>query len=107
MSTLVQQHANERLAFVGETPIATRTEACKEFLKAETAYMRTRHLTGASGLTIAHQRTQIIDALLRRLFDYAAESFARAHGPLPAPVALLALGGYGRGELSPWSDIDV
>ncbi|MEY2878949.1 MAG: hypothetical protein RLZZ15_1329 [Verrucomicrobiota bacterium] len=107
MPTLLQQHADERLVFAGDTPVATRTAACREFLKNETAYMRARHVAGASGLTIAHQRTQIIDALLTRLFAYATQSFARAHGPLPAAVAVVALGGYGRGELCPWSDIDV
>jgi len=48
-----------------------------------------------------------MDELLVALFDYAVASFARIHGPLPMPVALVALGGYGRGELAPWSDIDV
>jgi [protein-PII] uridylyltransferase len=49
----------------------------------------------------------LLDELLRNLFTYALESFARIRGTAPSPVALVALGGYGRGELSPWSDIDV
>jgi [protein-PII] uridylyltransferase len=103
----IHQHASERLKFVGDIPVAERLAACKEFLKNETAALRDRHATGESGLEIAHDRAETIDELLQRLFDYALESYARRHGPLPAPVALLALGGYGRGELSPWSDIDV
>ncbi len=103
----VQSRAEVCLRFTGDIPIPVRLAACKEFLKTETAALRVRHEDGASGLTITHERAQIIDALLGRLFDYAVDSFVRMHGPLPAPVALVALGGYGRSELSPWSDIDV
>ena len=84
-----------------------RVAACKEFLKTEIAALRARHEAGAPGLKTAHDRSHIIDVMLKSLFDYANESYTRLHGPLPAPVALVALGGYGRGELSPLSDIDV
>jgi [protein-PII] uridylyltransferase len=107
MSDSVQSNANAHLHFTGDRPIAERLAACKEFLRVETAALRARHEAGATGLAITHERAEIIDALLIRLFDYAMAAFERAHGPLPAPVALVAAGGYGRGELSPWSDIDV
>jgi [protein-PII] uridylyltransferase len=107
MPSRIHQHARELLGFEGDVPVATRTAAGREFLRAEMAFLRARHESGASGLTIAHQRTQVVDLLLQKLFDYVTASFVRAHGPLPATVTLVALGGYGRGELSPWSDIDV
>jgi [protein-PII] uridylyltransferase len=99
--------ARERLSFIGDVPLAARLAACKEFLKTETASLRARHEAGASGLQITQERARILDALLGQLFNYAIDSYARTRGAPPAPVALLALGGYGRGELSPWSDVDV
>src|SRR6185503_5154100 len=99
--------ARERLSFIGEVPVAARLAACKEFLKSETAALRARHDAGASGLQITQERARILDALLSQLFNYAIDSYARKRGSPPAPVALVALGGYGRGELSPWSDVDV
>lgn len=107
MSADIHQHASEGLRFAGEVPVADRLAACKEFLRRETAALRARHAAGASGLQVAHDRAETIDELLVHLFDYALESYVRNHGPLPAPVALVALGGYGRAELSPWSDVDV
>ncbi len=107
MPALQPPPATDRLRFTGEVPVPARLAACKEFLKQEMTVLRERHQAGATGLSIVHGRTAIIDALLIHLFDYACESYTRTKGPLPAPVSLLALGGYGRGELSPLSDIDV
>ena len=107
MPAEIPVRARQQLTFVGEIPVAERLAACKRFLKGETEALRARHAAGASGLTICRERAQIIDALLRHLFDYAMDSYARQRGTQPTPVALLALGGYGRGELSPWSDVDV
>jgi [protein-PII] uridylyltransferase len=103
----LQQHARERLNFTGEVSTAKRLAACKTFLRLESAMIRMRHEAGDPGLKVAHARAAMIDALLTHLFDYAIESYVRAHGPLPSPVALIALGGYGRCELSPLSDIDI
>jgi [protein-PII] uridylyltransferase len=61
-----------------------------------------------AGLDCAHETSFLIDQLIRCLFDYAIE---RAY-PLPNPtsaekLSLAAVGGYGRGELAPHSDIDL
>ncbi|MDX2187268.1 MAG: [protein-PII] uridylyltransferase [Opitutaceae bacterium] len=103
----VQKHARERLNFSGEVSRDARKAACKTFLRLEGAMMRMRHDAGESGLAITRARSGMVDVMLRTLFDYALASWSRKNGPLPTPVALLALGGYGRGELSPLSDIDI
>jgi len=107
MPANIPQRAREQLSFPGDVPVTQRLAACKEFLRWEMAALRNRHNTGSPGLTICHERTAIIDALLRHLLEYALGSYARIIGPVPAPVAIVALGGYGRGELSPWSDVDI
>jgi [protein-PII] uridylyltransferase len=107
MPETLQQRAEARLNFAGDTPVAERLAAAKAFVRDETAALRQKHDAGASGLEVALGRAAIMDALLVRLFDYAVASFERQNGPPPAAVALVALGGYGRGELSPWSDLDV
>jgi len=103
----LKQHARSRLNFTGDMSAAKRLAACKTFLRLESAMIRMRHDGGESGLKVAQARAAMIDELLTHLFDYATSSFERTHGKLPTPVSLLALGGYGRRELCPMSDIDV
>ena len=54
---------------------------------------------GASAKTALHLRTAIVDHVLRQLWDKAGEKLNAC--------ALVAVGGYGRGELHPASDIDI
>jgi len=103
----LQKHALERLNFVGEVPTAKRLAACKVFLRLESAMIRMHHDAGESGLSVVKARATMIDVMLEHLFNYAASSWNRNNGALPADVCLVALGGYGRGELSPLSDIDI
>ena len=50
--------------------------------------------------TLVHDRAALVDALVMRAW--------RLHGGAAAePLALLAVGGYGRGELLPCSDVDL
>ena len=107
MPANIAQRASERLIFSGDVSVATRLAACKEFLQTEMAALHERHKRGESGITLCNERAQIIDALLTHLFDYALQAYQRTHGVTPPPVALVALGGYGRSELSPWSDVDI
>jgi [protein-PII] uridylyltransferase len=107
MTGRLQKHARERLNFVGDLPVAERLAACKTFLRLESAMIRMRHDAGEPGLDIAHARAAMVDVLLAHLFDYALATYVRKHGEMPSSVALVALGGYGRAELSPLSDIDL
>jgi [protein-PII] uridylyltransferase len=103
----IQKHARERLNFIGEVSPAKRLAACKTFLRLESAMIRMRHDAGESGLAVAQSRSAMIDVMLAHLFNYSIAAYERQHGPLKTPVSLLALGGYGRSELSPLSDIDI
>src|SRR5712691_9412762 len=78
----------------------------KGFLKIETHRLKMLHRAGAGGLEICQARAEILDLLLRYLWETAKGSLsAQAQREFPA-IALVAIGGYGRAELNPHSDID-
>ncbi|MDP8254476.1 MAG: [protein-PII] uridylyltransferase [Candidatus Alcyoniella australis] len=58
---------------------------------------------GDSGFDTARANCAFFDELVRGLFQRALEQ-GEEHDPLPA---LIAVGGYGRGLLAPYSDIDL
>jgi len=107
MSVRPSASAREFLPFPGDVPAPARLAAAKAYLKAEQAALLASHQAGSTGLAIVRARSAAIDRLLVALFDTAIAAFTPQHGPQPMPVSLLALGGYGREELAPWSDIDV
>ncbi|HYG35757.1 MAG TPA: [protein-PII] uridylyltransferase, partial [Clostridia bacterium] len=78
----------------------------KAFLKLETHRLKMLHRAGGGGLEIGHGRAAILDVLLRYLWDAAKASLSdQARKEFP-DLALIAIGGYGRAELNPHSDID-
>ena len=107
MSKTLDALAAAHLDFAPAAPGPDRLAACKSFLKEAMADLKSRHDEGASGLEVERGRAQIIDAMVSRLFAHAVALFAAKKGPTPAAVSLVALGGYGRSELAPWSDIDI
>ncbi|HXG48043.1 MAG TPA: [protein-PII] uridylyltransferase [Methylomirabilota bacterium] len=79
----------------------------RNFLKVESHRLRLRHRAGLGGRAVCRARAALIDILLRFLWQAARNSLsAQAQREFP-PLCLIALGGYGRGELSPHSDIDI
>jgi len=78
----------------------------KGFLKVETHRLKLLHRAGADGLEICHARAAVLDLLLRSLWQNARDGLSpQAQKEFP-PLALVAIGGYGRAELNPHSDID-
>ena len=62
------------------------------------------HRAGASGTEVVRAYGAMIDRLLRRLFEMAEGD---GGGASKGRCAVVAQGGYGRGELNPHSDIDI
>ncbi len=57
-----------------------------------------------NGRAAAQATAFLHDQLVRLTYDFATE---RLFSQAPDPVALVALGGTGRGEMAPFSDLDV
>ncbi|MFN2476931.1 MAG: [protein-PII] uridylyltransferase [Chthoniobacterales bacterium] len=103
----VLAHAERDLAPAGAVQPRAVLPLYKKFLRIEEHRLRLKHQAGGGGREICALRVDLVDVLLRHVFN-AASSFGRDHGESRAtPLALVALGGYGRGELNPFSDVDV
>ncbi len=72
---------------------------------AQRRFVEEVHRGGASGHTVVRLASAAMDRLIALLWGRAAEDAARERKP--SPVSLVALGGYGRRELAPFSDVDL
>ena len=99
----VLAHAEDQLAVAGKQRPTEVLATYKKFLKLEEHRLRLKHQAGGGGREICARRGELVDVILRHIFTAAAS----AVGQSKTSLALIALGGYGRGELNPFSDIDV
>jgi len=70
-------------------------------VKASRHNLKEHHLAGAGGFEVCHKWADTVDDLIAGLFEQLAG------GMDGLPFTLAALGGYGRRELNPYSDIDL
>lgn len=77
----------------------------KRFLKIENHRLRLAHQAGGGGREICHRRVHLLDVFLQHLFSDACKACLPEGGD--AAPAMVAIGGYGRGELNPFSDVDI
>jgi len=79
-------------------------EAARGFLDQGQQVIRDRHRSGFGGRAVVEQVTELHDQLLHTLYLIVSESLAQGDEKF---CVLLALGGYGRAQLNPRSDIDL
>jgi len=103
----VRQHADARLVLESGAKPSEILNLYKKFLRVEEHRLRMAHRAGADGREIASGRAQVMDIVLRHIFEAAVECFRQNRSSETVPMSLVAIGGYGRGELSPYSDIDI
>jgi len=70
----------------------------KAGVRTERAALQAKFQKSADGALVLREHRRLVDRVLKEMWRRLR---------LPASLALLAVGGYGRGELYPHSDIDV
>ena len=77
---------------------ATQTGRWKTRLAEQRAALRERYLETQSATELLRRHCRLIDQQLKAVWR---------HQEMPADITLVAVGGYGRGQLFPYSDIDL
>jgi [protein-PII] uridylyltransferase len=107
-------HAAKRFSETGpirDAPAISRE--LKTFLKIEDHRLKIAHRCGAPGMQTAAGRSSVLDLVVERAYHAATclgESADQVYAPSDKTqdvCAIVAVGGFGRGELAPYSDLDI
>jgi [protein-PII] uridylyltransferase len=79
----------------------------RDYLARIREEIRERHDAGTGGLAVVAAYTEAIDRLVEFLFRTASVHFLARSPRINQRCTVIAQGGYGRGELNPWSDVDL
>ena len=82
-------------------------QAFKHLLKEEKEKIKSWHRSGAGGREIIQAHTSLVDEVIRHVLLSMTQLEVYAEANVLDDFALIAVGGYGRGELNPLSDIDL
>ena len=82
----------------------TLVKQLKTFCAQERTRIENRHRFGIGGTEIVEEYTHLADNVIQRIYQTSIQGGLISK---EMPLAILALGGYGRAALNPYSDIDV
>ncbi|MEM1057871.1 MAG: [protein-PII] uridylyltransferase [Verrucomicrobiota bacterium] len=104
----VLRHAERRLVAQAHHKPTDLLDLYRDFLKKELYMLELKHKGGEGGRQNCQKRAGLMTVLLQHVWKTALDSSLAAQGEKKAPpVCLVALGGFGRAELNPFSDIDI
>lgn len=103
----IEASANARLPLPPGRTADQERARFQAFLKVETHRIKLAHRNGAGGLEISQARAAMLDHVIRHLWEAALNTLSPQGRKEFPPIAVVALGGYGRGQLNPHSDIDL
>ena len=101
--TVTHKPVSLQPAISGQLSPPECTALYQRFIKAEQESILAFHNEGGSGMEVSRARSKFIDILLSAILEATVNS----HNIDNSPIALVAVGGYGRGTLNPGSDIDL
>lgn len=102
----IEAAASAKLEFSPSTPPAEKIARYKNYLKVESHRLKLQHRAGANGREVCQAHAAILDGLLLHLWDTTIRGLTEQARKEFTQIALVAIGGYGRAELNPFSDID-
>ncbi len=79
----------------------------KRYLKNESALLKDMHRSGGLGREVCFARAVVIDSIIEHLFEAALQIATTKNFRKRPVMTVVAVGGYGRAELNPQSDIDI
>jgi [protein-PII] uridylyltransferase len=81
---------------------SNKVSLVKTLLTESNGVLRSYHLGGAPSQDIVTAHAWLVDQVIKAIWEHHAPSTEKGRS-----VALIAVGGYGRSELHPGSDIDL
>lgn len=98
--------AQQDAAAFRNVPLGVCLEATRTYMRSRWDEIRDRHRNGGSGGNVVRMLADAADSIVRGATVFARH-FTHGDRSLLSRLAICALGGYGRGEMCPYSDLDV